>query len=185
MGVDLSANQSKMPKIQKQLRIIFPMEIENKIKYLISHIEGGSLTGINLRQNSLNNKTLELFLSPFYIEGNLLIQIPRDILDSKKQDNKDNNFTVLINNKPSKYLEINNKTISDINLNPDVDIQDIKNALNNTDNRILSIKFDKDSKVIRISGVDLSANQSKMPKIQKQLHIIFPMEIENKIKYLI
>ena len=52
---------------------------------------------------------------PSFNENSLILQIPRDILDSKTQDNKDNNFTVLINNKPSKYLEINNKSISNIN----------------------------------------------------------------------
>ena len=165
LGIDLSGNQSKIPKIQKQLHIIFPIELKNKITYLALYIEGGYLTDINLRQNPLENKTLELFLNPFNIDGNLLIQIPRDILDSKTQDNKDNNFTVLVNDKPSKYLEINNKSTSSITLNSDKDIQVIKNALNNTDNRIISIKFDKDSKVIRILGMDLSGNQSKIPNI--------------------
>ena len=165
LGMDLSGNQSKIPKIQKQLHIIFPIELKNKITYLALYIEGGYLTDINLRQNPLENKTLELFLNPFNIDGNLLIQIPRDILDSKTRDNKDNNFTVLVNDKPSKYLEINNKSTSNITLSSDKDIQVIKNALNNTDNRIISIKFDKDSKVIRILGMDLSGNQSKIPNI--------------------
>ena len=170
LGMDLSGNQSKVPKIQKQLHIVFPIEIKNKILYLTSYIEGGYLTDINLRQNLLANKTLELILNPFNTNGNLLIQIPRDILDSKTQDGKDNNFTVLVNDKPSKYVEINNKSISDIILNSDEDIQDIKNALNNTNNRMISIKFDKDSKVIRISGMDLSANQSKIPKISNNIN---------------
>ena len=165
LGMDLSGNQSKIPKIQKQLHIIFPIELKNKITYLALYIEGGYLTDINLRQNPLENKILELFLNPFNIDGNLLIQIPRDILDSKTRDNKDNNFTVLVNDKPSKYLEINNKSTSSITLSSDKDIQVIKNALNNTDNRIISIKFDKDSKVIRILGMDLSGNQSKIPNI--------------------
>ena len=107
------------------MHIIFPLELKNKITYLTLYIEGGYLTDINLRQNSFKreNKTIELFLNPFNIDGNLLIQIPRDILDSKTQDNKDNNFTVLVNDKPSKYLEINNKSTSSITLNSDKDIQ--------------------------------------------------------------
>jgi Holliday junction resolvase len=170
LGTDLSENQRLVPKIQKQLHIIFPIEIENKITYLTLYIEGGYLTDINLRQNSLKNNTLELFLNPFNIDGNLLIQIPRNILDSKTQDNKDKNFTVLINNKPSKYLEINNKSISKINLNSDDGSELIKNALNNTANRIISIKFDKDSKVIKILGTDLSENQRLVPKIQNSIN---------------
>ena len=45
-------------------------------------------------------------------ETNLLIQIPRYILDSKTPENKDNNFTVLIDDKPSKYTEITSKNES-------------------------------------------------------------------------
>jgi hypothetical protein len=107
---------------------------------------------------------------PSFNENSLIIQIPRNILDSKTQDNKDKNFTVLINNKPSKYLEINNKSISKINLNSDDGSELIKNALNNTANRIISIKFDKDSKVIKILGTDLSENQRLVPKIQNSIN---------------
>ena len=166
------------------MHIIFPIESKNKITYLTLYIEGGYLTDINLRQNPLENKTLELFLNPFNIDGNLLIQIPRDILDSKTQDNKDNNFTVLVNDKPSKYLEINNKSTSNITLNSDKDIQVIKNALNNTDNRIISIKFDKDSKVIRILGMDyLSGNQSKIPNISDNTNNGFNFKQSNNYNY--
>jgi hypothetical protein len=116
-----------------------------------------------------NHLTL-ILNQPSFNENSLILQIPRDILDSKTQDNKDNNFTVLVNDKPSKYIEINNKSTSGTILNYDEDIQDIKNALNNTNNRMISIKFDKDSKVIRISGMDLSANQSKIPKISNNIN---------------
>ena len=128
----------------------------------------------NLLNNIIYEKDknhLTLILNqPSFNENSLILQIPREILDSKTQDNKDNNFTVLVNDKPSEYIEINNKSTPGTTINSDEDVQDIKNALNNTNNRIISIKFDKDSKVIRISGMDLSANQSKIPKISNNIN---------------
>ena len=124
----------------------------------------------NLLNNIIYEKDknqLTLILNqPSFNENSLILQIPRDILDSKTQDNKDNNFTVLVNDKPSKYLEINNKSTSNITLNSDKDIQVIKNALNNTDNRIISIKFDKDSKVIRILGMDYQEIKAKYQRFK-------------------
>ena len=125
---------------------IFPILYGNNKKYLFYDIEGGSIKGINLKQQSLKNKTLNLFIDAYDSNGNLLIQIPRNILDSKTADNKDSNFTVLINNEATKFSELTDKK-----------------PLNNssyTPNRELSIKFGKDTKVIEIEGVNLYKNTS-------------------------
>jgi hypothetical protein len=128
----------------------------------------------NIFNNAIYEKDknhLTLILNhPVYNNNSLILQIPRNILDSKTKDDKDDKFTVLLNNKPSKYVEINNKSLSAINLNSIEDIQAIRNILNDTANRIISIKFDKDSKVIKISGTDQSENQSKIPKITNKIN---------------
>jgi hypothetical protein len=100
-----------------------------------------------------------LILNPTKFNSNIIIvQIPRSIIDSKTPSNKDNKFTVLINDKPSKFLEITQKNESDKKLT--LDNRTINSFLNNTHNRELSIKFGKDAKVIEISGTDLSKNQN-------------------------
>ena len=100
-----------------------------------------------------------LILNPIKPNNNtIIVQIPRSILDSKTQSNKDNKFTVLIDDKPSKFLEITPKNESDKKLT--LDNLAMNSFLNNTSNRELSIKFGKDAKVIEILGTDLSNNQN-------------------------
>ncbi|MGN6346726.1 MAG: hypothetical protein ACTHME_03385, partial [Candidatus Nitrosocosmicus sp.] len=67
----------------------------------------------NIINNVLYEKdksSLLLILNPINSFNNsIIIQIPRSIMDSKTHDNTDNNFTVSLDNKSSKYLEINSK----------------------------------------------------------------------------
>jgi hypothetical protein len=121
-------------------------------------------------ENLINNvvyekekNTLLLILNPINsnnnINGSITIQLPRSVIDSKTQDNKDNNFTVLLDNKPSKYLELDDKKF----LGKVSDIENtVDNIVNNTNDRVLLIKFDKDTKVIKISGTDTSKNQNQI-----------------------
>ncbi|MER5176309.1 MAG: hypothetical protein ABJB73_11135, partial [Candidatus Nitrosocosmicus sp.] len=75
---------------------------------------------VNKDKSILNNAIYEkyknsliLILNPLtHNNNNIIIQIPRNIIDSKTSDNKDNKFTVLIDNKPSKFLEIIHKNES-------------------------------------------------------------------------
>jgi phage antirepressor YoqD-like protein len=161
LGTDLSNNHIETQlnnESKEKFQKIFPILSENKINYLIYNIKGGNLKDSNVKQNSANNKTLNLFINPFDANGNLVVQIPRSILDSKTQSNKDNKFTVLIDDKPSKFLEITHKNESDKKLT--LDNLAMNSFLNNTSNRELSIKFGKDAKVIEILGTDLSNNQN-------------------------
>jgi len=166
-------NNNKINQDSNSTQILSNSKIKGNFFYIKDNELFIPINFFSNNKNILNNIIYEkdknqmtmILNQPSFNENSLILQIPRDILDSKTQDNKDNNFTVLVNDKPSKYLEINNKSTSSITLNSDKDIQVIKNALNNTDNRIISIKFDKDSKVIRILGMDLSGNQSKIPNI--------------------
>ncbi|MFL6380091.1 MAG: hypothetical protein ACJ72S_02230 [Nitrososphaeraceae archaeon] len=62
--------------------------------------------------------------------GNLTIQIPRDVLDNKKEGNADEKFTVHVDGKDATFKE----------------------TANTKTTRTLSIQFNKDAKVIDIIG---------------------------------
>ena len=102
--------------------------------------------------------------------SSLVIQIPREILDSKTTENKDSNFTVLADGKPSKFSEIQHKEESEKNSNSSATTtatatsttknSTISNFFEDIPNRKLLIELDKDTKVIEIIGNDLTANQT-------------------------
>ncbi|MDP8907506.1 MAG: hypothetical protein M3M88_08295, partial [Thermoproteota archaeon] len=149
---------------------IFPVSAENETSNIKFNIIGGNLRNINLLEEKPNkNKTLELMILPFSRDGNIVIQIPREILDSKTPGNKDSNFTVLADGKPSKFSEIQPKEESERNSNSSATTtttttttknSTISSFFDDIPNRKLLIEFDKDTKVIEIIGNDLTANQT-------------------------
>ncbi len=148
--IKMEKNDQDNDEINTNFQKTFPILYGNNKILLSYNIKGGFLKDINLKQNSLTNKTLSFFISPYNSSGNLLIQIPRNILDSKTLDNKDSNFTVLINNKVAKISEWTNKKLNNSTYTP---------------NRELSINFGKDAKVIEIEGSNLYKNTNHtMPK---------------------
>src|ERR671938_252468 len=95
------------------------------IKYVINT---GKLLGVVLDKS---RTTLNVLLSSASADnGNLTIQIPRDVVDNKKEGNADAPFRVHVDGKDATFRETdNNKTA-----------------------RTLSIQFGKDAKVIDIIG---------------------------------
>jgi hypothetical protein len=99
------------------------------IKYVINT---GKLLGVVLDKS---RATLNVLLSSASAgadnnNGNLTIQIPRDVVDNKKEGNADAPFRVHVDGKDATFKEVdNNKTI-----------------------RTLSIQFGKDAKVVDIIG---------------------------------
>ena len=96
------------------------------IKYVINT---GKLLGVVLDKS---RATLDVILSSASANdnGNLTIQIPRDVIDNKKEGNADAPFRVHVDGKDATFRETdNNKTA-----------------------RTLSIQFGKDAKVIDIIG---------------------------------
>jgi hypothetical protein len=95
------------------------------IKYVINT---GKLLGVVLDKS---RATLTATISSASADnGNLTIQIPRDVVDNKKEGNADAPFRVHVDGKDATFKEVdNNKTI-----------------------RTLSIQFGKDAKVIDIIG---------------------------------
>ncbi len=171
--MDVQVDNGEKEKYQR----FFSISTENINGYIKFSENGGNLKDINLKQNTVNNKTLELFIIPFEESGNLLIQIPRYILDSKTPENKDNNFTVLIDDKPSKYTEITSKNESgNISRSSSAaaaaaDYNSIDNTFSDSPNRKLLIDFQKDAKVIKIEGTDLSKTQNQTQNQNAHLSI--------------
>ena len=81
-------NQSGLDKILQQ---IIPITFNNKIHYTSVELKGGSLNDLQLESNS-RIKTLVLDIIPYNENGELSIDLPRDIIDSRI-DEGDKNFT--------------------------------------------------------------------------------------------
>jgi hypothetical protein len=95
------------------------------IKYVINT---GKLLGVVLDKS---RATLNVILSTASADnGNLTIQIPRDIVDNKKEGNADAPFRVHVDGKDATFKENDNTKTT----------------------RTLSIQFSKDAKVIDIIG---------------------------------
>jgi hypothetical protein len=95
------------------------------MKYVINT---GKLLGVVLDKS---RATLTAIVSsPSADNGNLTIQIPRDVLDNKKEGNADVKFTVHVDGKDGTFKETDNTKTT----------------------RTLSIQFGKDAKVIDIIG---------------------------------
>src|ERR671932_2693547 len=96
------------------------------IKYVINT---GKLLGVVLDKS---RATLNVLLSSASASdnGNLTIQIPRDVLDNKKEGNADAPFRVHVDGKDATFKE----------------------TANTKTTRTLSIQFNKDAKVIDIIG---------------------------------
>ncbi|MDQ3902477.1 MAG: hypothetical protein M3247_02310, partial [Thermoproteota archaeon] len=95
------------------------------IKYLINT---GKLLGVVLDKC---RATLDVLLSSTSADnGNLTLQIPRDVVDNKKEGNADAPFRVHVDGKDATFRE----------------------TTNNKTTRTLSIQFGKDAKVIDIIG---------------------------------
>jgi hypothetical protein len=95
------------------------------IKYVINT---GNLLGVVLDKS---RATLNVLLSSTSADnGNLTIQIPRDVLDNKKEGNADAPFRVHVDGKDATFKENDNTKTT----------------------RTLSIQFNKDAKVIDVIG---------------------------------
>ncbi|WP_144733471.1 hypothetical protein [Candidatus Nitrosocosmicus arcticus] len=147
-----SQNHSSLDKILQQ---IIPITVNNKIDYTSIKLKGGSLNELQIEPNSRISKTLILDIIPYYENGELSIDLPRNIIDSRI-DERDKNFTVLVNNQPAKYQEIIDKNKSNIS-SPSVgsNISSWEYTLDN-DSRKLIIEFGKEARVIKIIGTELN-----------------------------
>ena len=151
-----SQNQSGLDKILQQ---IIPITVDNKIHYTSVKLKGGSLNDLHLESNS-KIKALILDIISYNENGELSIDLPRNIIDSST-DEGDKNFTVLVNNQRAKYQEIidnNNSNLSSPSIGNNTSSGEY--TLDN-DSRKLLIEFGKDARVIKIIGTELNKTTSQ------------------------
>ena len=117
--------QSSNPGFGETTYLALPNGKSIPIKYLINT---GKLLGVVLDKS---RATLDVLLSSTSADnGNLTIQIPRDVVDNKKEGNADAPFRVHVDGKDATFRETDNSKTT----------------------RTLSIQFNKDAKVIDIIG---------------------------------
>jgi hypothetical protein len=97
------------------------------IKYSIT---GGKLVGILADKD---RSTLVLVLNPSASGGNMTIELPRNVIDSKGASNADTKYQIKIDGKGVDYKEV----------------------ANNVNSRILSTDFSKDSRFVEIIGTQM------------------------------
>ena len=108
-----------------------------------------------------DQKSILIVLTPGQNKSGIVeVNLPRNIIDSKI-DERDKNFTVLVNNQPAKYQEIIEKNNSII-LSPDIgsNTSSGEYTLDN-DSRKLVIEFGKDARIIKIIGTELNNTSSQ------------------------
>ncbi len=138
----------------------YQIKLGDTIDLVMISSSGNKISALNYDEDE---NSIMLLLSPSDAKGNsILIDIPRNILDSTINGN-DKNFTVMVDDQPAKFLEISNDSELNSISNSQIDnISEIQYS-NNVDSRKLMIEFGADSKIIKISGTDTNnlINQSK------------------------
>ena len=106
--------------------------INNKTYPIKYNITGGKLLGI-IADNDRTN--LVIIMAPDGSGGKLVIEIPRNVLDAKAIENDDTKFEIKIDDNGVDYKEIGNSDKA----------------------RILEINFNKDNRIIEITGSKIAS----------------------------
>jgi hypothetical protein len=106
--------------------------INNKTYPIKYNITGGKLLGI-VADNDRTN--LVIIMAPDGSGGKLVIEIPRNVLDAKAIENDDTKFEIKIDDNGVDYKEIGNSDKA----------------------RILEINFNKDNRIIEITGSKIAS----------------------------
>jgi hypothetical protein len=111
---------------------LYVLTINGKTFPLKYSITGGKLVGILADKD---RSTLVLVLNPSTNGGNITIELPRNVIDSKGASNADTKYLIKIDGKGVDYKEV----------------------ANNVNSRILSIDFSKDNRFIEIIGTQMTS----------------------------
>lgn len=149
-------NDANFDKIQTNTSemlydIYYPIEVGNLILPILISSDRNSVS--NLFFDNEEESIIIVTDSLNTASGKLLIDIPRNILDSKANGN-DKNFTVMVDDVPAKFLEVTNSSEEKMFSNSIINNGSAIQYSNNTESRILMIEFDSSSKIIKINGTD-------------------------------
>jgi hypothetical protein len=110
---------------------LYVLTINGKTFSIKYSIAGGKVVGL-LADN--DRSTLVLVLNPSAKGGNMTIELPRHVIDSKGASNADTKYQVKMDGKGVDYKEV----------------------ANNANGRILSIDFSKDNRFVEIIGTQMT-----------------------------
>ena len=110
---------------------LYVLTINGKTFPIKYGIAGGKVVGLLADKD---RTTLVLVLNPSAKGGNMTIELPRHVMDSKGASNADTKYQIKIDGKGVDYKEV----------------------ANNADARILSIDFSKDNRLVEIIGTQMT-----------------------------
>jgi hypothetical protein len=110
---------------------LYVLTIKGKTFPIKYSIVGGKLVGMLADKD---RSTMVLVLNPSAKGGNMTIELPRHVIDSKGASNADTKYLVKIDGKGVDYKEV----------------------ANNLNARVLSIKFSKDNRFVEIIGTQMT-----------------------------
>lgn len=140
--------------------IYYQIKVGNTIRPIMISSYENLVSNINYDSEE---KSIVLVISSLNAKAdNLVIDIPRIILDSKA-NGIDKNFTVMVDDQPARFLELSNSNEEKRISNSITNSTSATQLSNNTDSRKLIVEFEPNTKIIKISGTDTtnSNNQSK------------------------
>ena len=111
---------------------LYVLTINGKIFPIKYDIKGGKVVGILA---DTDRSTLVLVLNPGKNGGNMTIELPRNVIDSKGASNGDTKYQLKIDGKGVDYKEVANNAYA----------------------RVLSINFNKDNRFIEIIGTKIAS----------------------------
>jgi hypothetical protein len=131
-GTDTDNNKTFVGFNRTGFTHVSNLMINNKTYPIKYNITGGKLLGI-VADNDRTN--LVITMAPDGSGGKLVIEIPRNVLDAKAIENDDTKFEIKIDDNGVDYKEIGNSDKA----------------------RILEINFNKDNRIIEITGSKIAS----------------------------
>jgi hypothetical protein len=131
-GGSSSSSSNKLALNKTGFTNTYILTINGKIFPIKYDINGGKLVGMLADKD---RSTLVLVLNPSAKGGNMTIELPRNVIDSKGASNGDTKYQVKIDGKGVDYKEVANNAFA----------------------RVLSINFSKDNRFMEIIGTTIAS----------------------------
>ncbi len=162
--------------------IYYQIKVGNTIRPIMISSYENLVSNINYDSEE---KSIVLVISSLNAKAdNLVIDIPRIILDSKA-NGIDKNFTVMVDDQPARFLELSNSNEEKRISNSITNNTSATQLSNNTESRKLIVEFEPNTKIIKISGTDTSNSVGKNNStLEDNSRFFIPILADNNIENL-
>ncbi len=162
--------------------IYYQIKVGNTIRPIMISSYENLVSNINYDSEE---KSIVLVISSLNAKAdNLVIDIPRIILDSKA-NGIDKNFTVMVDDQPARFLELSNSNEEKRISNSITNSTSATQLSNNTDSRKLIVEFEPNTKIIKISGTDTNNSVGKNNStLEDNSRFFIPILANNNIENL-